>query len=66
LHKTQFATPHKNSASSPAPAPDALVTAADIAAMDAAAQATLGAASSINILPDHAPDCFALLTAAQI
>jgi hypothetical protein len=61
-----FATPHKNAASSPAPALDALVTAADIAAMRAAAQAALGAASSINVLSDHAQDCFARLTAAQI
>jgi hypothetical protein len=64
--RLKFNAPNKNSAPSPAPAPDALVQALDVAAMDDPGKAALGTASSTDVMSDHTPDCFVLLSAAQI
>jgi hypothetical protein len=61
-----FHAPYKNSAPSPAPATDALVNALDIAAMDDPGKAAIGTASSTDVMFDCTPDCFVLLSAAQI
>jgi hypothetical protein len=64
--KIDFCAPNKNSAPSPASAADALVQALDVAAMDNPGKAAIGTASFTNVMSNHAPDCFVLLSADQI